>query len=135
MKTYVFKYSPESCRSGIINRPKATILLCSKTQQWHPFRVYIDSGADISLFRRNDAALLDLDLTQGEYYPIIGVGRVLIPSYVHTVKMKIGDTALDVKAGFADSDEVPRLLGRKDVFSHFKITFSEKDLEIIFETT
>ncbi|MGA2522816.1 MAG: aspartyl protease family protein [Candidatus Bathyarchaeia archaeon] len=132
---YVFKYSAESCRSGIINRPKATILLWSKTHEWHPFRVYIDSGADISLFRRNDAALLGLNLSEGEYYPIIGIGRILIPTYVHTVKMKIGDTALDVKAGFADSDEVPRLLGRKDVFSHFKITFCEKELEIIFETT
>ncbi len=49
--------------------------------------------------------------------------------------MKIGDTALDVKAGFADSDEVPRLFGRKDVFSHCKITFCEKELETIFNTT
>lgn len=49
--------------------------------------------------------------------------------------MKIGDTTLDVKVAFADSDEIPRLLGRTDVFKHFKITFCEKDLEIIFETT
>ncbi len=34
--------------------------------------------------------------------------------------MKIGDTALDVKAGFADSVEVPRLLGRIDVFFPFQ---------------
>jgi len=47
--------------------------------------------------------------------------------------MRIGDTVLDVKVAFADSDEVPRLLGRTDVFPHFKITFCEQDLEIIFE--
>ena len=47
--------------------------------------------------------------------------------------MKIGESVLDVKVAFADSDEVPRLLGRKDVFSNFKITFCEQDLEIIFE--
>ena len=47
--------------------------------------------------------------------------------------MKIGDLVLDVKVAFADSDEVPRLLGRSDVFTHFKITFAEQDLEIIFE--
>ena len=89
----------------------------------------------MSLFRRNDSELLGLSLTQGEYHPIIGIGRIIIPAYMHTIKMRIGDIALDVKTAFADSDEVPRLLGRTDVFTHFKITFSEKDLEIVFETT
>ncbi len=49
--------------------------------------------------------------------------------------MKIGDTSFDAKVAFADSNEVPRLLGRADVFKHFKITFCETELEIIFETT
>ncbi len=135
MKKYVFKYSLEPLGSGTINRPKATVFLCAKTEEWHTFRVYVDSGADISLFRRTDAELLGLGFTQGEYRPIIGVGRTLIPAYVHTIKMKIGDTSLDAKVAFADSDEVPRLLGRIDVFKNFKITFCEKDLEVIFETT
>lgn len=113
-------------------RPVARIFLNAQND-WQPFRVYIDSGADISLFTRNDAEYLGLQLNQGGYYPIIGVGRLLIPAYLHMVKMKIGESVLDVKAAFADSDEVPRLLGRKNVFSNFKITFCEQDLEIIFE--
>jgi hypothetical protein len=48
--------------------------------------------------------------------------------------MRIGDEELNAKAAFADSDEVPRLLGRTDVFSNFKIIFCEQELEIIFET-
>ena len=92
MKRYIFRYSPEPLGSGIINRSKATVFLCSKTDEWHSSRVYIDSGADMSLFRKNDAELLGLSLTQGEYHPIIGIGRILIPAYVHTVKMRIGDT-------------------------------------------
>jgi hypothetical protein len=94
----------------------------------------LTAGADISFFRISDAELLGLSLTKGEYYPIMGVGKLLVPAYTHVVKMRIGDTELDVKAAFADSDEVPRLLGRTDIFTHFAITFSEKDLEIIFET-
>jgi len=129
----VFKYQPEPAGSRIINRPKITIFLCSTQNEWRGFNVYVDSGADLSLFTRNDAEFLGLSLTQGEYHPIAGVGRVLVPAFVHAVKMKIGDTVLEVKAAFADSDEVPRLLGRADVFSHFKITFAEKNLEIIFE--
>lgn len=135
MKRYFFKYSPEPIGSGIINRPKATVFLCSTTKEWHPSRVYVDSGADMSLFRKNDAELLGLKLTDGEYHPIIGIGRVLVPAYLHKIRMRIGETELDVKTAFADSDEVPRLLGRKDVFPFFKITFCEQDLQIIFETT
>ena len=126
---------PEPARTGIIQRPIARIFIQGAKKEWHIFRVYIDSGADISLLRRNDAELLGLSLTQGEYHPIMGVGKILIPAYTHTIKMRIGDTELDVKAAFADSDEVPRLLGRTDIFTHFRITFSEKDLEIVFETT
>ncbi len=53
---------------------------------------------------------------------------------MHNVKMKIGDTILNVNVSFAESDEVPRLLGRTDVFKHFKITFNEQNLKTIFET-
>lgn len=49
--------------------------------------------------------------------------------------MKIGETILTTNTSFADSDEVPRLLGRTDIFKHFKITFNEQNLETIFETT
>jgi hypothetical protein len=30
--------------------------------------------------------------------------------------------------------EVPRLLGRTDIFRHFKITFNEQNLGTVFET-
>ncbi len=135
MKRYIFKYIAEPARTGVIQRPIAQIFVRNITDEWQAFQVYIDSGADISLFTRNGAEFLGLSLNQGEYHPIIGVGRMLIPAYVHAIKMKIGDSVLDVKAAFADSDEVPRLLGRKDVFTHFKITFAEEDLEIIFKAT
>lgn len=135
MKRYIFKYIAEPTRNGFIERPIAHIYVNISKNEWQLYRVYIDSGADISLFRRNDAELLGLSLNQGEYHPIMGIGKMLIPAYTHTIRMRIGETILDVKAAFADSNEVPRLLGRTDVFPHFKITFCEQDLQIIFETT
>jgi hypothetical protein len=63
----------------------------------------------------------------------MGISRTLIPAYKHRINLKIEETALDVVVSFADSDEVPRLLGRTDVFKHFKITFDEAKLEIVFE--
>ena len=134
MKRYIFKYTPEPTRTGIIHRPTARILLQSTKNEWYAFRVYIDSGADISLFTKTDAKLLGLNLYKGEYRPIIGIGKNLIPAYTHKIKMKIEETTLNVHTSFADSDEVPRLLGRTDIFKHFKITFNEQNLETIFES-
>ena len=134
MKRYIFKYTPEQTKKGIIYRPTARVYLQSKKGEWFAFRVYVDSGADISLFTKSDAKLLELDFYQGEYRPIVGIGKILIPAYMHNVKMKIGDTILNVNVSFAESDEVPRLLGRTDVFKHFKITFNEQNLKTIFET-
>jgi hypothetical protein len=134
LNRYIFKYTPEPTKTGIIHRPTARILLQSTKNEWYAFRVYIDSGADMSLFTRTDAKLLGLDLYKGEYRPIIGVGKTLIPAYTHRIKMKIEETTLNVNTSFADSDEVPRLLGRTDIFKHFKITFNEQNLETILET-
>jgi len=58
---------------------------------------------------------------------MMGLGKTLLPAYTHKVRMKIGETLLEAQVSFADSDEVPRLLGRTNVFKHFKITFMRKD--------
>ena len=94
----------------------------------------MDSGADTSLFPKGDASLLKLNLYEGEYNPIMGIGRVMMPAYIQNVKMRISEKLLNVSIAFADSDEVPRLLGRADVFKRFKITFDEANLQTIFET-
>lgn len=134
MKQYKFKYTPEPTRTGTIHRPTARIFLQSTKDEWYAFRVYIDSGADISLFTKTDAKLLGLSLYKGKHRPIIGIGKTLIPAYIHLTRIRIGDTTLKANVSFADSDEVPRLLGRTDIFKHFKIIFDEQNLVTIFQT-
>jgi hypothetical protein len=133
LKRYSFSYAPQPTKKGIIYRPVAQIFLQSIQEKWYAFEAYIDSGADISLFRRTDAELLGLNLRTGEYHPMMGIGKTLVPAYKHKIKLRIEDTVLEAFASFADSDEVPRLLGRTDVFNHFRITFDEAKLKIIFE--
>lgn len=134
MKHYTFKYSPEPSKLGVVYRPIAHVYLQSKNSTWYLFYPYVDSGADTSLFPKSDASLLKLNLYQGNYSPIIGIGKVMMPAYIHNVKMRIGETIIKVNIAFADSDEVPRLLGRTDIFKHFKITFNEANLQTILET-
>lgn len=112
----------------MIYRPTARVYLQSGKGEWFAFWVHVDSGADISLFTKSDAKILELELYQGEYRPIVGIGEIMIPAYVHKVKMKIGDTILNVNISFAESDEVPRLLGRTDIFKHFKIKPSTSEI-------
>jgi len=134
LKRYTFKYSPEPSKRGIVHRPIAHIYLQSKDGTWYLFYPYVDSGADTSLFTKGDASLLKLNLYKGEYSPILGIGKVMMPAYIHNVKMRIGETVIKAEAAFADSNEVPRLLGRTDIFKHFKITFDEANLQTIFQT-
>jgi len=133
LKRYTFKYSPEPSKRGIVHRPIAHVYLQSKKGVWYLFYPYVDSGADTSLFTKGDASLLKLNLYKGEYSPILGIGKVMMPAYIHNVKMKIGETILNANIAFADSNEVPRLLGRTDIFKHFRITFDETNLQTIFE--
>jgi hypothetical protein len=130
----VFKYSPEPSKGGIVHRPIAHVYLQSKDGTWYLFYPYVDSGADTCLFPKGDASLLKLNLYEGEYSPVVGVGRIMMPAYVHDVKMRIGENVLDASVAFADSDEVPRLLGRRDIFRRFKVAFDEANLQTIFET-
>jgi len=134
LKRYTFKYSPEPSKRGIVHRPIAHVHLQSKNGTWYLFYPYVDSGADTSLFTKGDASLLKLNLYKGECSPIVGIGKVMMPAYIHKIKMKIGETAINANIAFADSNEVPRLLCRTDIFQHFKIIFDETSLQTTFET-
>jgi len=134
LKRYTFKYSAEPSRRGIVHRPIAHVYLQSKDRTWYLFYPYVDSGADTSLFPKSDATLLKLNLYQGEHSPIAGIGKIMLPAYIHKVKTKIGQTTINANIAFADSDEVPRLIGRTDIFKRFKITFDEANLQTVFET-
>jgi len=134
LKRYSFKYSSEPSKRGIVHRPIAHVYLQSKNGAWFLFYPYVDSGADTSLFTKSDASLLKLNLYKGVYSPIVGISKVMLPAYVHKVKIKIGETIMSASIAFADSDEVPRLLGRKDIFKRFKVTFDEANFQTIFET-
>lgn len=133
MRRYIFEYVAERTRSGeVVHRPIVHMHVKSKGGEWHTFYPYVDSGADISLFTRSDCGLLGLELREGTYRPVLGIGRIEIPAYVHEVPVKIGREEFDAKIAFADSNEVPRVLGRSEIFKRFRITFDEPNLRTIF---
>jgi hypothetical protein len=48
------------------------------------------------------------------------------------MNMKLGEEVLKVKIAFAQTENVPPLLGRTNVFDHFKVCYDNKQKETIF---
>jgi len=132
-KRYSFGYRRERARiEKEIYRPIASIYLKGSKGDWYLFYPYVDSGADISLFTRTDCELLGYNLEEGEERLIGGITGSLMKVYIHEIPVRIGDIEFNARIGFADREEVPRLLGRKSVFQEFQVCFDDKRLMVHF---
>lgn len=130
----VFKYRKEG--AGIakrtVKRPVATVYLKSTSGEWIRFNPYIDSGADITLIPLSLGKLLGFKRRQKDIVKISGVSGSISVIF-KKVKAKIGEKEFDMKLTWAMTEKAPPILGRKDVFDNFIISFKQKAEEIIFE--
>lgn len=131
-----FKYHKEKGRLGqVVKRPVALIEFQDVKGNWILKDFYIDSGADITLIPRSVDDLLGFELKPEEVIEEIGGIAGKLPTVRRQVKMKVDEKELNAEIAWALTEEVPLLLGRKDVFDAFHITFKQdKDL-ITFEPT
>jgi hypothetical protein len=101
---------------------------------WQPLELYLDSGATYTILRPKVAQDLGFDWTRGrKVFVQIGDGS-RIPIYLHELAMQIGPVRFKATIGFSDKLGVGfHLLGRQDVFEHFKICFHEKRKLVSFQ--
>jgi hypothetical protein len=133
VKRYVFPYRREySTLVGEIYRPTVIVFLQAKNKRWVGFTLYADSGADVTLLPKSACEGLGYDLEAGELGHVGGITRGRIKVYVHEISMRLGEEILRVKIAFAQTENVPPLLGRTDVFDHFKVCYDNKQKETIF---
>ena len=92
----------------------------------------VDSGADTTLLTREDARLLGIDLYKGEKVPVSGILKGTIDGYEHTLNVRIASKIFKAAVIFSDSNETPRLLGRKDIFEKFRVCFDETKRKTYF---
>ena len=128
-----FPYQKEkSALFGQILRPLIEFEIRTKIG-WIPVMGYLDSGADITLLPLSFAKILGIIIEDEEVKEIKGVGDSAVSVIIKEIGMRIGNVNLKVKAGIALVEEVPYLLGRKDIFNKFRIIFEEYNERIILE--
>lgn len=100
---------------------------------WIPVMGYLDSGADITLLPLSFVKALGIKVEQEEIKEIRGIGDSVVSVIIKKVGIKIEDVELKANVGIALIEEVPYLLGRKDIFNKFRIIFEEYNKKVIFE--
>jgi len=96
----------------------------------------VDSGAGISMAPRSLADALGLSLTSGDKYILTDVSGTRINAWAHWVEVTLlGDhntalPAIRIRVAFAESDNVPYLLGREDVLDQVTITLGSAGFTI-----
>jgi hypothetical protein len=101
--------------------------------RWRVAEFYVDSGAFYSLMHAQFATDFGLNFKLGRrVYVQVGDGG-LIPVYLHRLPVQIGAKRFTAAVGFSEKLGVRfNLLGRQDVFEHFRICFQEKDRIVSF---
>lgn len=126
MKKISFPYKKETSKVfGYIYRPAVEIHLKIKEGQWFRVSTYADSGADITIFPKSVSDILGLKLQDGQESTVTGVGGQEVKIFVHRIMIRVGDEELEIRAGFTEREDIPYLLGRTDILTHFNILFKK----------
>jgi len=109
---------------GSIFRPVVEVRLYGAVSVNEIF--YVDSGADITIIPRSVGELLELVLKEEDIVDLYGIGESALSVAIKSVDMEIAGKRFLARVGWALTERVPLLLGRLDVFNHFKILFDIK---------
>lgn len=129
----IFRYKKESLdqHGKTIQRPIADIFIQSTNGEWIEFHPYIDSGADVTLIPLSLGKLLGFKIKEKAIEHIGGI-RGSVPVIYAMQKLQIGNKQMQAAVAWALIEEVPPLLGRRDVFDHFNVLFQQKKGIIVF---
>lgn len=135
MRGAVYPYQVRLRPSGSMET--LPLVLC--TLSTHPnnsltFLALLDSGAQITLLPTSDAEALGIVLENGQRITVSGISGEEITGYRHTVTMDTGGTSFRTSIIFATRDDVPRVLGREDIFKRFFVIFDEKHHRTVLVT-
>ena len=111
---------------GLIKRPVAEIHIKDKNNIWRAITMYIDSGADISIIKKSFGELFGHDIKKGRKIRLKGISKEEVIAYIHKMDLLIGTHEIGIEVAIAESDDIPNILGRKDVFHLFEVQFKNR---------
>lgn len=126
-----FYYQEEySDKFGKILRPIAVVTL-SAVKKSIQVTMYIDGGADVTMIPFRAGHELGFKYDPNKIFQMGGISGSL-PCALEKVEITIGQRRLLADITWALSDDAPFLLGRRDIFRFFRITFDEQRRKIEF---
>jgi len=127
------KFREEKGSLGMVLRPVAEVIL-EKDGFSVGIPMYIDSGADISMIPlRFGKALGFKQEKEDTIQEVRGVSGAGVPYLLKKVTLILNGKKLKINIAWALVEEIPMLMGRKDIFNKFQIIFDERKGWIDFE--
>jgi hypothetical protein len=126
------KVTMPNAPDGFVRVPLLRIRLSWNKKKTPILWTLIDSGADISLFSKEIAEILALDVTTGRPFPMSGVEGGQMNIWVHQANIEIPELgAIDTLVAFTNTDhpEVP-ILGQRGFFDKYQVRFQRYKDEI-----
>ncbi|OIN95460.1 hypothetical protein COS81_02235 [candidate division WWE3 bacterium CG06_land_8_20_14_3_00_42_16] len=101
--------------------------------EWKETIAYVDSGATYSIFKVEEAERFGLNYKTGQKeWVVVGNGSYM-PIFLHCLPIKIGDEEFWATIAFSPNLGAGfNLIGRKDIFTHFDVCFSDSKATVIF---
>jgi len=132
LKRFSFPYKKEpSSIFGYVYRPVVEMHLRTREGEWFKISPYADSGADITILPRSVCEILGLRLQDGQENVVTGVSGEEIKIFIHKITIRIGGEEIEIRAGFAEREDIPYLLGRTDILNRFNILFESDKVVFI----
>ncbi len=113
--------------------PVVSFRIKGKTE-WVEFVAFVDTGASYSLFKPDVADILGIKMEEGEQREVIIGDGDKLQVYLHRVLFFIAGQEFTATIGFSHGLGTGfNILGRKDIFERFLVTFNEKEKWIEFK--
>jgi hypothetical protein len=100
----------------------------------HRVWVLVDSGAVYTILSIDDAQRIGIDWERGRQQMIVVGDGSFIPTYIHDLKLRIGEFEITAPIGFSERLGVGfNLLGRKGIFGQFQVCFNDHIRKVTFQ--
>lgn len=131
-KSQPFEYLYRFIRTeaGMVPYPIIPVFLINGKREF--LRDFIvDTGADTTTLPKYLAVELGIDLKNLPRAESQGISKKPTETWETKIKLKIADEIVSTRCSFVDSNKIPPLLGRLDIFDRFNLYFDNEHSRLV----